>query len=222
MTFYRKHINFENRWKQLNYMKNNYIGKITYEDWHLCVHLHSLPNYPYAKIFCQVIWGSPVLLSSIHRAQGTPGWCSHIPVLPPHPAPPFSSVSELPPHWGQAFKKQGNIMQEHRKSEETGFWAGLAKSLCELQWTSGLCSAGPKPAESLPRRQGRAVHLRSLASGKPSRTWCTWWKADKPKSQYFHFSGTISRWLPNSHALWLTSVPQSAPPASPIQCSSIQ
>lgn len=85
--------------------------------------------------------------------------------LPSMSCSPASSIREWPPHWEQPFKKQGNIMQEHRKSEETGFWAGLAKSLCELQQASGLCSAGPKPAESLPRAAGRAVHLRSAASG---------------------------------------------------------
>lgn len=120
----------------------------------VCVYtfLNSLPNYPYAKVFHQPLWGDPSLLPSTHRAQSTPGWHLCAPILPPYPAPqPAVSVSELPPHWGQPFKKQGNIMQEHRKSEETGFWAGLARSLCELQWTSGLCSAGLKPAESLPR-----------------------------------------------------------------------
>lgn len=52
-------------------------------------------------------------------------------------------------------------MQEHRKSEETGFWAGLARSLCELQRTSGLCSAGLEPTESLPRaaEQSRPHHV---------------------------------------------------------------
>lgn len=75
--------------------------------------------------------------------------------------PPSSRASELPPHWGQPFKRQGNIMQEHRKSEETGFWAGLARSLCELQRASGLCSAGLKPAENPPRavEQSRPQHV---------------------------------------------------------------
>ena len=90
-------------------------------------------------------------------------------VMSAHPNPPStsccpsSSVRELPPHWGQPFKKQGNIMQEHRKSEETGFWAGLARSLCELQRTSGLCSAGLKPAASLPRaaRESRPPQVSS-------------------------------------------------------------
>lgn len=77
------------------------------------------------------------------------------------PQPPSSGASELPPHWGQPFKRQGNIMQEHRKSEETGFWAGLARSLCELQRASGLCSAGLKPAENPPRavEQSRPQHV---------------------------------------------------------------
>lgn len=60
--------------------------------------------------------------------------------------------------------------------------------------------------KAFPGQAGGAVHFRSLASGRPSRTWCTWWKADKPKSQYFSFSGSSSRWLPNTPALLLTFV----------------
>ena len=55
------------RRKQLSYFKNNFTGKITYGDWCVC-----LPNSPYAKIFCQVIWGTLSLLPSIPRAQRTP------------------------------------------------------------------------------------------------------------------------------------------------------
>lgn len=33
-------------------------------------------------------------------------------------------------------------MQEHRKSEETGFWAGLARSLCELSEQADFAQRG--------------------------------------------------------------------------------
>lgn len=41
-------------------------------------------------------------------------------------------------------------MQDHRKLEETVFWAGLARSLCELQLTSKPRSLAPNSAENIP------------------------------------------------------------------------
>lgn len=102
----------------------------------------------------------------------------------------ISGARELPPHRGQPFKRQGNIMQEHRKSEETGFWAGLARILCELQRTSGLCSAGLKPAESLPRTGGRAEPATSClwpVGGRP--------ELDVPDRRPINASPNISTFL---------------------------
>lgn len=72
----------------------------------------------------------------------------------------------------QLYKKQGNIMQDHRKSEETAFWAGLARSLCELQLTSKARSLAPNSAENIPSAaKDNTPH--AFASGLPSRTPCT-------------------------------------------------
>lgn len=86
----------------------------------------------------------------------------------------------------QLYKKQGNIMQDHRKSEETAFWAGLARSLCELQLTSKARSLAPNSAENIPSAaKDNTPHV--FASGLRSRTPCTWWNADKPGT-YFSLS----------------------------------
>lgn len=83
----------------------------------------------------------------------------------------------------QLYKKQGNIMQDHRKSEETAFWAGLARSLCELQLTSKARSLAPNSAENIPSAaKDNTPH--AFASGLRSRTPCTWWKADKLRSYF--------------------------------------
>lgn len=83
----------------------------------------------------------------------------------------------------QLYKKQGNIMQDHRKSEETAFWAGLARSLCELQLTSKARSLAPNSAENIPSAaKDNTPH--AFASGLCSRTPCTWWNADKPGSYF--------------------------------------
>lgn len=72
----------------------------------------------------------------------------------------------------QLYKKQGNIMQDHRKSEETAFWAGLARSLCELQLTSKAWSLAPDSAENIPSAaKDNTPHV--FASGPHSRTPCT-------------------------------------------------
>lgn len=72
----------------------------------------------------------------------------------------------------QLYKKQGNIMQDHRKSEETAFWAGLARSLCELQLTSKARSLAPNSAENIPSAaKDNTPHV--FASGLRSRTPCT-------------------------------------------------
>lgn len=97
----------------------------------VCMHTHfrGLPNYPCAKISLQALWGA---LSSSLRAQAPLGdVCTSLSSL--HILLSIHQRQGAAPVLGQPFKKQGNIMQEHRKSEETGFWAGLARSLCELQ-----------------------------------------------------------------------------------------
>lgn len=72
----------------------------------------------------------------------------------------------------QLYKQQGNIMQDHRKSEETAFWAGLARSLCELQLTSKARSLAPNSAENIPSAaKDNTPHV--SASGPGSRTPCT-------------------------------------------------
>lgn len=122
-----------------------------------CVYMSAVsPKSLLAKILHQAVRGALPPWPSTMRTQGTHGSDANATHPPSTSYSPSSGAGELPPHWGQPFKWQGNIMQEHRKSEETGFWAGLARILCELQRTSGLCSAGLKPAESLPRAVGRA------------------------------------------------------------------
>lgn len=138
------------RRKQHSNFKNNFTGETIHGDGCVCTWSQSLPNSPCAIIF-QRIWGGSAPLALYPQSPEHPWVTSADPCPPSTSCPRSSSVSELLLHWGQPFKEQGNIMQEHRKSEETGFWAGLARSLCELQWTSRLCSVGPKPAESLPR-----------------------------------------------------------------------
>lgn len=77
--------------------------------------------------------------------------------------------------------KWGNITQDCRKLEETVFWAGLARSLCELQLTSWLWSLAPNSAENIPSAaEDNAPQV--FASGLYSRTLCTWWKSDKYRS----------------------------------------
>lgn len=72
-------------------------------------------------------------------------------------------------------------MQGHRKLEETAFWAGLARSLCELQLTSRPRSLAPNWAENIPNAtEDNAPHV--FASGLCSRTLCTWRKSDKHRS----------------------------------------
>ena len=96
------------------------------------------------------------------------------------------------------YKKQGNIMQDRRKSEETAFWAGLARSLCELQLTSKARSLAPNSAENIPSAaKDNTPH--ASASGLHSRTPCTWWNADKPGS---YFSPSLHLFLKFGAYFW--------------------
>lgn len=138
-----------------------------------------------------------------------------------HPCPlstscsPSSSVSELPPHWGSHSRSKEILCKStgsQRRQDSGQAWQAVCVNSSEqadfAQW-------GWSQQKAFPGRQGRADHLRSLARGQPSRTCCTWCQADKPESQYFYFFGPCSRWLPDTQAQWLTSVPHcTLPPSS--------
>lgn len=55
-------------------------------------------------------------------------------------------------------------MQEHRKSEETGFWAGLARSLCELS----------EQADFAQRGRGQQCLSRAVRQSRPPRVSGQW------------------------------------------------
>lgn len=128
------------------------------------------PNYPYAKIFHQVIWGALFLLPSIHRAQSTPGQCLHIPTLPPHPAQrPAASVSC--PRTGGSRSRSKEILCKstgsQRRQDSGQAWQRVCVNCSEQ---ADFAQRGRSQQKAFPGRQGTAVHCRSLASGKPSRT----------------------------------------------------
>lgn len=164
-----------------------------------CVYVPAVsPKSLLTKIFHQAVRGVLPPWPSTMMTQGTHGSDTNATHPPSTSYSPSSGAGELPPHWDQPFKRQGNIMQEHRKSEETGFWAGLARILCELQRTSGLCSAGLKPAESLPRAGGRAGRREAEqswphhVSGQRMAVQNLMYLIGG-ESQYFYFFGPSSR-----------------------------
>lgn len=139
ITFHRERVYFLPS-EENNYPKHNFTGETTYGVWAVCVCVFG-GGVCMHTCACIVSLTTPMLKSPSKQSgeHRPPPWGPRHPwVTSAHPCPPSTSCSpssrvrELPPHRGQPFKKQGNIMQEHRKSEETGFWAGLARSLCEL------------------------------------------------------------------------------------------
>lgn len=145
------------------------------------------------------------LLPLTPRAQSTGGWYLNVPILPPHPALHLvASVSC--PCAGASHSRGKEILCKstgsQRRQDSGQAWQGVPVNSSEQ---ADFAQRGQSQQKAFPGQQRRAGYLMSLASGWPSRTWCTWYKADKPKFQYFYFFGPTSRWLPNTFALWLTA-----------------
>lgn len=165
------------------------------------------------------------MLNSLAKQSGEP--CPSCPwptgpraawVTSVHPCPPSTSWSQPAesvscPRTGGSHSRSKEILCKstgsQRRQDSGQAWQGVCVNSSKK---ADFAQRGRSQPKAFPGQQGRTVHLRSLASRRPSRTWCTWWKADKPKSQYFYLIGPSSSRLPNIHALWLTSVPQCTPP----------
>lgn len=150
-----------------------------------------------------------------------PSWRMHICNLPPHPAL-CSAASVSCPHAGGSHSRSKEILCKstgsQRRQDSGQAWQGVCVNSSEQ---ADFAQRGRGQQKAFPGRQGRAVHFRSLASGRPSRTWCTWCKADKLKSQYFYLFGPSSRWLPNTQARRCTSVPLCIPPSPETRLHSV-
>lgn len=155
------------------------VQSIQSRAWRLSPHQAAAVNFTAFRHVGIVVWPplpavSPWKGASIGVTAGTPPTTD---MAQPHvcrtgllKSQPYKlSSDQIKP---QLYKKQGNIMQDHRKSEETAFWAGLARSLCELQLTSKARSLAPNSAENIPSAaKDNTPHV--FASGLRSRTPCT-------------------------------------------------
>lgn len=156
-------------------------------DWGVwvCVYtfLNSLPNYPYAKSSTNQYGETR---PSCPRPTGPRAPLGDIYVRPSSlhillPTQQCQSVSC--PRAGGSHSRSKEILCKstgsQRRQDSGQAWQGVCVNSSEQV---DFAQRGWSQQSAFPGRQVRAVHLRSLASGRPSRTWCTWLKADKAKS----------------------------------------
>lgn len=118
-------------------------------------------------------------------------------VMSAHPRPPSasccppSSVGSCPRTGGSHSRSKEILCKRtgsQRRQDSGQAWQGVCVNSSEHADSD---QRGWSQQKAFPGRQERAVHLRSLASGRLSRTWCTWCKADKLKSPHFYFLAQV-------------------------------